>query len=83
MDFVAEVTIEVDKYPIINETLIKPSSQFWRNDDGGIVFIRYRVPDIVPRNEPVYIKVSTSGNIENFLDNYGETNIVVKKISDE
>ena len=81
--FSAEVIISYGDKELFRASLEKPEYQFWGNDDGGIVLVNYRVPETVQRSLPVQIDVILNGDIQHFIDKYGDSQIQVKKRSDE
>lgn len=83
MDFLAQVALRSDVKEIISKEVVVPDSQFWGNDDGGIVLLNYRVPEEVPKYNTVQISVSISGNISKFNKRYGNSQLIVRKRSDK
>jgi len=82
-DFIVEVSVAIKKVFIINTKVSKPFSQFWGNQNGGMVLFAYRVPEDIPKHEPAYIKTNISGDKYDFIDKYGDTNIIIRKRADK
>ena len=83
MEFQARIVIEKNRAPVLEKTVSTPYSQFWRNNDGGIVLVSYRVPEQVPKGEEVLIKVDITGNVASFNQTYGASALAVKKATDK
>lgn len=83
MDFQATASIHLGNEKILEKNITEPHSMFWRNEDGGIVLLSYRVPELLPRNHPVRITVQTAGKVANFSERYGASTLVVAKASDK
>lgn len=76
-----------------NETIFKCCScdgykHFWtwsRGEDGGSneTYCYYHVPEDVPRNEKLSIKIKVSGDVEKFLHEYPNAYVVFRKGTDK
>ncbi len=83
MDFAVEIVLKSEGKKILHQKISEPYSQFWRSEGGGIILLYYSVPELVPKSKSVQIMASVSGNINKFIENYGESNLVVAKNSDK
>jgi hypothetical protein len=83
MDFIADVVLRTGGIEVLNMKLLEPHSQFWGDEDGGIVLVNYRVPELVPEDRPVHIAISTSRGAESWNEQYGQSKLLVRKRSDK
>lgn len=83
VEFEAEVEVRTEKTELLRKTPRQESPQFWKHKGGGITLLRYRVPEQVPRNELVQVKVAITGNIGGFNRKYGTPVLLIAKSSDE
>lgn len=49
---------------------------------NGLTYIRYSLPDNLPINQKLNVKITVNGNIEKFINQYGDSKIIIKKGSD-
>ncbi len=49
---------------------------------GGLTFIRYSLPEDLPINKNLNAKIEITGNIDDFMNKYGDAKIIIKKGSD-
>ena len=60
----------------------KVTSQYWGQNQNGLIFITYAIPQALPVNVTVDATVTVSGDIKAFLKDHGPTQVVVRKGSD-
>jgi len=46
---------------------------------SGLTFIRYSLPEDLPINISLHAKIEIIGNIDNFMNKYGDAKIIIKK----
>jgi hypothetical protein len=83
MGFQAKVVISTESKVLMEKSISRPSSQFWGDKTGGVVLLGYRIPEMVDVEQSVTIIVATSGDVASFNNDYGASNVVVKKRSDK
>ncbi len=49
---------------------------------SGLTFIRYSLPEDLPINRKLNAKIEIMGNIEEFVNKYGDAKIIIKKGAD-
>ncbi|MHC4269752.1 MAG: hypothetical protein ACYSWS_11900 [Planctomycetota bacterium] len=49
---------------------------------SGLTFIRYSLPEDLPINRKLNAKIKIMGNIDDFMNKYGDAKIIIKKGSD-
>ena len=49
---------------------------------SGLTFIRYSLPEDLPISRKLNAKIEITGNIDNFMNKYGDAQIIIKKGSD-
>jgi len=49
---------------------------------SGLIYLRYSIPEDLPINKKVRTKIVMTGNIDDFINKYGDGKIVIKKGSD-
>ena len=49
---------------------------------SGLTFIRYSLPEDLPINKNLNAKIEITGNIDDFINKYGDAKIIIKKGSD-
>ncbi len=49
---------------------------------SGLTFIRYSLPEDLPVNRKLSAKIEIMGNIDDFMNKYGDAKIIFKKGSD-
>ncbi len=49
---------------------------------SGLTFIRYSLPGDLPINRKLNAEIKITGNIDDFMNKYGEAKIIIKKGSD-
>ncbi len=49
---------------------------------NGFIYIRYSLPDDLPINQRLNVKITVNGDIEKFINKYGDSRIIIKKGSD-
>ena len=82
-DFETNISFRHDNREIISEVRSEPEFNYWRNTDGGVVLLTYRVPEQVPKDEEVNVTFKIYGNVGEFVEKYGPSTIKVSKMSDE
>ena len=57
-------------------------SSFKNSGGNGLICIRYSLPEDLPIGKELNIKIVATGDIGKFINKYGDTKIIIKKISD-
>ncbi len=81
----SDISMSVSFYD--NETVLftKTSSYaggFKGSRGSGLTFIRYSLPEDLPINRKLNAEIKIKGNIDDFMNKYGESQIIIKKGSD-
>ncbi len=58
------------------------ASVFKGMQGSGLTFIRYSLPEDLPINRKLNAKIEIMGNIEEFVNKYGDAKIIIKKGGD-
>ncbi|MBI4651645.1 hypothetical protein HY745_10250 [Candidatus Desantisbacteria bacterium] len=49
---------------------------------SGLTYLSYSLPEDLPINKELKVKIEITGNIENFINQYGSAKLIIKKSSD-
>jgi hypothetical protein len=85
VDFVLRVQIMKGEEILLSGLTESPSLPFWggKNGSSGVGLMRYQVPEDLPEDTSLQIKIEVVKPSGKFVANYGEPKLFVKKFSDE
>lgn len=81
----SEISMSVSFYDSETVLFSKTSSYaggFKGSKGSGLTFIRYSLPEDLPINRKLNAEIEIMGNIDDFMNKYGDTQIIIKKGSD-
>ena len=81
----SDISMSVSFYDSETALLSKTSSYaggFKGSRGSGLTFIRYSLPEDLPLNRKLNAEIEIVGNIDDFMNKYGEAQIIIKKGSD-
>jgi hypothetical protein len=81
----SDISISVSFYDSETVLFSKTSSYvgcFNGSQGSGLTFIRYSLPEELPINRKLNAKIEIMGNIDDFMNEYGDAKIIIKKGSD-
>ncbi len=81
----ADISMSVAFYVSDRVMFSKTASQagsFKGLQGSGLTFIRYSLPEDLPINRMLNAKIDINGNIDGFMNKYGDAQIIIKKGSD-
>jgi len=81
-DFKVRCIVQKDGQVLYDETLDKGWS-YWGGSSDGLTFQRYRVPQDLPIDTLLKVKVIIEGDLNSFVSDYGPTKLIIRKGSDE
>jgi hypothetical protein len=81
----SDISMSVSFYDSETALFSKTSSYaggFKGSRGSGLTFIRYSLPEDLPLNRKLNAEIEIVGNIDDFMNKYGEAKIIIKKGSD-
>jgi len=81
----SDISMSVSFYDSETVLFTKTSSYadgFKGSRGSGLTFIRYSLPKNLPINRKLNAEIEITGNIEDFMNKYGDAQIIIKKGSD-
>lgn len=68
---------------VLCDKTLEKAWPYWGRDESGLTFYKYKVPQDLPIREPFVAEISIQGDIEEFIEHYGTTELILRKASDE